>query len=307
MATQLAVADFIQHLRSPVRRSTLRLDGDAVFCSETGKRFPIHDQIVDFVDPEILDDVAKGELAGNDFVATAAEMEAYASKYDSYPAARHVTTKDNDLIVECLRSIGSDSVCCLGAGGGMEAMLIARKYPLKKIYCSDIVFNKNRVVLVSLRDQPVEVGLFASDFDHCPWAGTDIPLLIHQALHHTGAGMHDTLRQLLGYGFKDIILVEPTKHALTGLLATFGLAQRVEYSGVKPGRLDVPLVGALAREFGYRMSITTNWSFPPDYFRYLGGNNRLIGATLLGAFDCISWCTNFLRFGNNSVCWLSKA
>lgn len=306
MAKQLAVADFASHLRSPVERAPLKLAHDALVCTITGKRFPIRDEIVDFVDASILDDVAQGELAGNDFVATGKEMEEYAHKYDAYPAARHVTEKDIDLVVDCLRKIGSDELCCLGAGGGMEAMMVAQRYPLKRVFCSDISLNKHRVVLVSLRDLDIQVGLFASDFDHCPWAGTDVPLLIHQALHHTGAGMHRTLHTLLGYGFKNVILVEPTKHFLTGWLARIGFAQRVEYSGVKPGRLDIAEVASYAKEFGYVMRITTNWSFPPDYFRNLGGNNRFIGGALLRLSDVMSWFTNFVHCGNNSVCWLSK-
>lgn len=306
MAKQLALTDFLHHLRSPVERAPLIYSDDNLICSVTRKRFPIKDEIVDFVEPQILDNIALGELSGNDFVGSDADMEAYIRKYDSYPAARHITTKDINLVVKYLRQIGSDELCCLGAGGGMEAMLIAQKYPLKRIYCSDIAQSKHRVVLRSLQSLDLQVGLFASDFDHCPWAATEIPLLIHQALHHTGSGMHQTLRTLLSYGFRNLILVEPTKHVLTGALARFGLAQRVEYSGVTPGRLDIAEVHSCATKFGYRMTITTNWSFPPDYFRILGGHNRIIGSGLLKTFDGISWCTNLLSCGNNSVCWLSK-
>ena len=47
------------------------------------------------------------------------------------------------------------------------------------------------------------------------------------------------VERLLAQGYKAILLVEPTSNALIKCLARRGLAQRVEYSGVKPGRLEI--------------------------------------------------------------------
>jgi hypothetical protein len=46
-----------------------------------------------------------------------------------------------------------------------------------------------------------------------------------------------------------------------------GLAQREEYSGLKPKWLELKKLRKLCRRHGYEMFVTTMWEIPEEYFR----------------------------------------
>lgn len=306
MATLLDPSMFVDKLCSPATGAKLTIEGSAARCTQTSETYPIHDRIIDFVRPTDLDDTARNELAGNDIIKTAEEIHDYAHKYEADSVLGHYTATDIELIVGHLRRIGARELCCLGAGGGMEVKRILASYRLDRVYASDIVLDKCRVVPLSLEAFDVELGLFASDFDHCPWADTNCPVLIHQALHHTGEAMHRTLAALLERGFRHLILAEPTGNAVVRVLRTLGLAQRIEYSGVRPGRMQLGTARRLAKERGYTLHADTNWLLPKDYLHMLTRGRRGPEKLALRLVDGLSRATNAFQVGNNSVCCFTR-
>lgn len=307
MAAILKPEAFLSRLRSPLVGASLHLVDGAVQCQATGKLFPVVDGVIDFVVPEELDGIAKGELEGNDFLQSSEDVAKYVHKYEDDVIHGHYTDQDIDLIVDHLRRLGARELCCLGAGGGMEVRRILRRYALERVFCSDIVVDKCKVVPLTLEEFNVDVGLFASDFDHCPWADLDTPVLIHQALHHTGEAMHGTLAALLSRGYRCLIMAEPTGNALIRALGAIGLAQRVEYSGVRPGRLQVETARKLAQECGYEFSIQTNWMFPKDYLHIATRGRPTPDRLAMKLVDGLSKITRPFALGNNSVsCFLRK-
>jgi hypothetical protein len=151
----------------------------------------------------------------------------------------------------------------------------------------------------------MELGLFTSDLDACPVKSKNIPILIVNALHHT-EDMHGALEQLLGKGYRNILLVEPTNNILLRFLASRGFARRIEYSGVYPGRLELRKLHAFGAAYNYRVSVTTGWALPEDYYRRLFGGSRRLEHAVLALLDMFSAVTNLVKFGNYSVVHLSK-
>ena len=126
-----------------------------------------------------------------------------------------------------------------------------------------------------------------------------------QALHHTG-DMHGSLERLLSFGYRDVLLVEPTSNFVVRLLESRGISRRVEYSGVYPGRLELKKLRALGASHNYGVLVTTGWALPEDYYRRLFGKSRRLERAALALLDLFSAVTNLVKFGNYSVVHLSK-
>lgn len=126
------------------------------------------------------------------------------------------------------------------------------------------------------------------------------------ALHHT-QDMHAALGKLLEHGHCNVFLVEPTNNFLIRLLARWKLSQRVEYSGVKPGRLEVRELRRCCQEYQYDLTLTTLWTFPQDYFQRIFGSSPLIQRLFIAGVTLFSSVTNRIHFGNVTVAHLKKA
>ncbi|MHC1767834.1 MAG: trans-aconitate 2-methyltransferase [Verrucomicrobiia bacterium] len=198
---------------------------------------------------------------------------------------------------------GVTPICFLGAGSGYEARELAAKVQLGTILCSDLAYTMLAVVPRTLDDVELRFGLFTSDLQNVPLRRSDSAVIIHEALHHT-ADMHETLRKLLAVGHARLILVEPVGNTLLRILAKFGLAQRVEYSGVRPGKLDLPRALRLASEHGYRATVWTGWEFPGDYYERFF--TWVPMCAFLKAVDFLSRIGRPLQFGNFAVIHLWK-
>lgn len=106
-------------------------------------------------------------------------------------------------------------------------------------------------------------------------------------------------------------LVEPTTNWLIRRLTRRGLAQRVEYSGVVPDRLDVRQLRALARCHGYRLRLETLWELPVDYVAAVARRTKIprpiVDRATFVLCAVLSFVGRPFRFGNFAVCSLTRA
>jgi hypothetical protein len=303
--------DYLHLLHCPCSASAaLSLQGDSAICSRCHRRFPIRERcILDLVDVATLDAETARELKGNTHRATPEQLAAWvaaeqSSGWTGYYA--HSRKHSMELLARRLRDAGIDTLFSLGSGTGREIFYLQQFMHLKRVYCSDLSATALEVIPRRLAPFEIEVGLFAADLVQAPIAVKDIPILVVNALHHT-RDMHATLTVLLQKGYCDIFLVEPASNFLIRTLARLGLAQRVEYSGVKPGRLEIPRLRAFCREHGYRVSLATLWMFPQDYFERIFGASPRVQQVLIGGLTVFSRAANWIHFGNTTVAHLRRA
>lgn len=309
MARVLQPADYLHHLACPhCVAPGLRIEhGGSIRCDRCGRCYPVGEEgIVEFVDPAALSGQVAQELQGNTYrysdqqVAAIMAAERSAGWRTYYARQRRRSMRQ---LAQYLRELPLTEVAFLGVGTGREIAYLMDFLPLRTVLCSDLSFTALRMVPERLRDVDIQLGLFTSDLGQCPLWSRDVPVLIVAALHHT-EDMHATLEKLLAHGYQDVLVVEPTGNLLLRLLARRGLAQRVEYSGLHPGRLDHQALRAMARQHGYRLSLTTLWVFPEDYCRRLNLQGPASSRLLSAGLDVLSTATNAIKFGNLSVAHL---
>jgi hypothetical protein len=204
-----------------------------------------------------------------------------------------------------LSRVNCSQIFALAAGTGYEIKCLSAMQRFDTVFCSDLSYSALYIMPYTLESIDIKVGLFTSNLDDCPIENKEIPVLIYEGLHHT-SDMHVTIEQLLIKGYKHIFLVEPANNFLVKWLAIKGLAQRVEYSGVKPGRLDLKKLYSLCKDYGYKSSVTTTWHFPEDYFRKFCRSSGLLQSVFLLLIDAFSAVTNPFKFGNAAICYLQK-
>ena len=128
---------------------------------------------------------------------------------------------------------------------------------------SDISATLPQVVPTTLSGFSGSLGVFSSDFEHCPVARDPSMLgLVYQALHHS-EDAHRALAALLKRNFDDLIVVEPVTNWIVELLAKAGLAKRQEYSGVEPDWMSLRRISEIADREGYSMRYRLWWELPP--------------------------------------------
>jgi uncharacterized protein YbaR (Trm112 family) len=286
--------------------SNLCVEHEQAVCQQCGRRYPIRDGILEFVDPAGLDDEKARELAGNSYTKFTPEFIRKMASKDSW-GAYHCHFHDLKIrhLLRYLNRLGDTPLASLGSGSGFELKMILKQRHFRRVFSSDLSYQNVQIVPYSLEAVNTEVCLFTSDLDACPLKDRELPILIYEALHHT-PDMHATLERLLRYGYTNIFFVEPTGNWLVRALARLGLAQRVEYSGVKPGLLRLDRLRQLCREYGYQASITAVLEFPEDYFRKICPKDGAWQSFLLGCMDLMSLLLRPFNFGYMTIGHLRK-
>lgn len=302
MMTLLEPSAYLDYLLCPVCLSNERLlsGKQEVCCPNCSAVFPIRNSIIEFVIAADLDQDKLRELRGNTLDLTPEIINQYANKDEWSDYYSHISKQRLRAVANYIMRSGSDKLVSLGSGTGYELKELLSLLDLKLALSSDLSYTATSIVPHTLKRFNIMLGLFTSDLDRCPLRNKEIPILVFEALHHT-ADMHASIERLLAAGYKYMVFAEPSGNWLIRWLAQKGYAQRVEYSGVKPGRLDIGWVDQMCLQHGYNMDVITSWHFPDDYFYKLFGKSRLIRKLFLAILDLISAVTRPFRFGNIAV------
>jgi hypothetical protein len=277
---------------------------------------PVTGHVVELVDPGLLDQHKAGELEGNRISLDVETVRHYLDKENWSSFIQHFTERKIARLASWLVADRVDDAAFLGSGTGFEiGPLVRHGFAPRVLALSDLSRSTLEVAKYNLAQSgiagSVPVSLFTSDLDEVPIKSREQPLVIYECLHHT-ADMHAAIERMLKYGYQQIYFVEPSTNWVIESLAKRGLAQRIEYSGVDPDRLNIKLLKSLCRENGYRLDVHTLWEFPDDYFRrFLRKFLRRERSTIVERgfhllIDTISIVGRPFRFGNFAVCRLTK-
>lgn len=307
MATIVHPKDFLHllHCSCPAHAPLVWTEYGKVVCQSCNKVFSVTENILELVDISLLDAETTRELKGNTYTLSDESIRKMANK-DSWSDYYSHLQKGNFIpLSRYLDRVHCSQIFALAAGTGYEIKCLSAMQQLDTVFCSDLSYSALYITLFTLQSIDIKVGLFTSNVDDCPIENKEIPILIYEGLHHT-CDMHVAIEQLLINGYKHIFFVEPADNFLIKWLARKGLAQRVEYSGVKPGRLDLKKLYSLCKVHGYKSSVTTTWHFPEDYFRKFCRSSGLVQSLFLLLIDAFSAATNLLKFGNVAICYLQR-
>ena len=307
MATILRPRDIIQHLHCtcPAHGQLIYREDNKIECQSCKRVFIVADNILELVDPSLLDAETSRELKGNSIQLTEEAIRFWANRDSWSDYNAHMLISDLRILSRYLDWYSHDQIFALGCGTGAEIKCLARMHRLNTAYCSDLAYSALYILPYTLKDTDIRIGLFTSNLDDCPIKNIEFPLLINGALHHT-ADMHAAIERLLIKGYKYIYFIEPTDNFLIGWLSKRGIARRIEYSGVKPGRLNLKLLRCICKKHSYKAAVTTKWKFPEDYFRRYIKSPGLIENLFLFLIDMLSMITRPFRLGNSSVVFLQK-
>ncbi len=314
MAVLLHPQDFLHLLRCPLPdKGQLIWKGTHVVCGSCGREFPVTEDILELIDPSSLDAETRRELTGNTIPLDEESIHKMASKDEWSDYISHLSNKKIERLAEYLDRLGAPQLISLGSGSGFEIKCLLKldkkKTVLKKrietVLSSDLSYSALYIAKYTLKDFEVRLGRFTSNLDSCPVAEVRIPVLIYDALHHT-QDMHAALERLMAANYLHILFVEPSTNALIRWLAKRGHAQRIEYSGLKPGRLNIRALRSLCAKRGYHATIATRWEFPEDYFLRYFGTSGFARQIFLFFQDLLSAVTCPFRFGNTAIVHLQK-
>lgn len=276
---------------------------ETIHCRTCNRSFPVSAGIPNFLLHELLDETNRNELDGNHYdVSNQQAVAAATTKLDWSPAYIHSLIYAMEKVRVGIRKHVSSScteLCSLGSGTGFELKWLCRELSFSRVYSSDISPSAVSLVPVTLEDVQLPVGLFVSEFLNVPMAKTEKRLgLVFQALHHT-SDIHIALDSLLRNNFSTLVVVEPTTNWLIEFLAKFGLAKRVEYSGLNPSWLKLSEAKRIADEHQCGVNIKTWWEIPPYLSTHF--DRRPMARKMLTKFmDLFSSLTNFFSFGSMS-------
>jgi hypothetical protein len=283
-------------------------------CLRCDAKYPWIDGVLQFVDPEALDAEKARELAGNTLSLDDDTVEHYLRKVDWNPLLKHWSSQKLAILRRYLTDLEPKSLAFLGTGTGFEVPpLLEWKGEADELLLSDLSASAMQIARVRMSQAGLprhgNCSYFTSDLDAVPLRSTDSNLVIYECLHHTG-DMHAALERMLAFGYRTISFVEPTNNWAIRALARRGLAQRIEYSGVDPDRLDIRRVRQLARAYGYRMRLQTMWELPIDYVASVGRKLHLrqewaerLAMSLCGALSLVG---RPFHFGNFTICSLVR-
>jgi|AMFO01.1.fsa_nt_gi hypothetical protein len=288
----------------------LFVTGTDVCCRSCQQAFTISDDgILEMVRESGLDEATAQELRGHQFNLTPQQIVQWvrrerAMMWQSYYSRNRMKTMQH--LAAFLDHVDCSRLFFLGAGTGREIEFLLSFRKLQTVLCSDLSASALRVIPARLQGYGLEVGLFTSDLQRCPVANREIPIVIVNALHHTQE-MHVTLERLLEERYENLFIVEPTNNFIIRLFARLGVARRREYSGVIPGRLDLPRLKAMCSRHGYRLRLRTEWEFPRDYYRKIFGRSRLVQRWFFRLLNDFSMVASLVQFGNFSVVHISRS
>ena len=309
MVDLLDPSTFVHLLACPHCSGSVHVDGGEVRCADCRQLFSISDRgIAEFVTADRLDAETSRELEGNTYRISAEEAVAWTmvenqSIWDSYYGMQRTHTIRT--LSRYLEDVDVGEVFFLGVGTGRDILFLSRYHQFETIYASDLSISALRIAVARLQDYPLALGLFTADLAAAPIGTVEKPVFIVNALHHT-EDMHAALERLLQRGHRNLFLVEPADNFLVRFLAQYGYARRIEYSGVKPGRLNLKRLQEMARQHDYELEVTTHWNFPEDYYNKLFPEWRPVQKVFLGALHLFSRLTAPFSFGNSVVVHLQK-
>ncbi|OGM15580.1 hypothetical protein A2V56_00270 [Candidatus Woesebacteria bacterium RBG_19FT_COMBO_42_9] len=311
MINFIKISDFPKYFTCPYcprnGKTSLQVIKNGVHCQKCQRKFLIRNHILEFVINKELDSETKRELKGNSYPLTKKNIEHYANKDKWSAYYNHFVNQKFEYLLKFLDSIHMGGIISLGSGHGFELKEILKRKKFNLVFSSDLAYAATSIVPVTLKDYNVDLGLFTSDLNHTPVIpNNDMPILIYEALHHTG-DIHFTVEELLKRKFKNILFVEPTTNFLIKILAKFNLAQRVEYSGLKPDFLDIDILKKLSKKYNYNLKIRTLWDIPEDYFRVICKRDSLLQTILLKFIDIFSQVGNVFQFGSFAVVSLEQS
>jgi hypothetical protein len=305
--------DALHYFYDPYSQSTnLNFDesvpGNPCVFSEAGHKIDVLENIIIFSAPENLGTEQLREMLAYDQIIEREDLSIRINKSRGNEYYNHFCQAKITPLVNYLFQNSCEQCVFLGAGTGYEIKLILerdKQNKIKFILASDISINAVKTIPYQLAKYDINLTLFTADIDYCPIKNKDINLILCDALHHT-PDMHASIERLLAYGYKNIYFVEPAGNILIKILEKFGLARRVEESGLKPGRLDIQKVKRLASKYNYKADITTFWVFPEDYYRRIFGYNLSLQKKVLAGVNVVSHLLNYATFGNSATVHLEQ-
>jgi len=281
----------------------------AMKCESCSREFPIEQGVPNFLLMERLDKTNLEEIRGNVYdTRDASLVSCVTNKWNGSAAYVHSLSCAVKNVEHALGRLRNDHtvLVSLGSGTGFELQRLCKRLSFAKVNASDISLSAVSLVPVTLAGETTSVGTFVSEFKNLPlskrenWIG-----LVFQALHHT-SDIHDALDELLGNSFETLIIVEPTTNWFIEWLARFGLAKRIEYSGLNPSWLDLTVSKKIAEKHKYDLKIETWWEIPPYVSERLD-RSALLRAIVTKSVDLFSALTNLISFGSMScVVFTSK-
>jgi SAM-dependent methyltransferase len=273
------------------------VDGQ-VQCAACRTRFDCLRGVIDFVDRDRLD------------ADTLREEQANSVALENPKAVRRRLRKGKSGFLaaqtrRCMRSVlrllepydETHTLISVGSGSGYELRALLGRRRFRRVYSSDLAWSATALVPQMLADAEGTLGLFAADFQRLPiQRRSDRVGLCYLALHHA-PDPHHALSLLLER-FDQLVMVEPVTNWLVKLLARFGQARRIEYSGVEPEWLDIGRMRKLADDLGFAFEVETWWEIPRLRLPRRVREDRRLWWPLFALVEGISQLTRPLRFGS---------
>lgn len=288
------------------KSSSLKKTSKGFKCKNCKRNYDFKGKVLDFLKSDKLNENSKREIGGNNFAFNKQNIKHYANKDKWSNYYNHYVNRKFSILDLYLDTIDFEVLVSLGSGPGFEIKEILKRRNVTSVLSSDIAINATRVVPFTLKGFDTTIGLFTSDLNFPPILPNETTtVIIYEAVHHTG-DMIKSINNLLVKRYKNILLIEPTTNFIVKVLAFFGIAQRTEYSGLKPEFLNLNKLKKIAEKKGYQIDITTLWDIPEDYFRIICKKPGFVQAMLLVFIDMFSDISNLFKFGNFSVILLKR-
>lgn len=300
--------------RCSVQTCGLVVRDNGASCGACDLSYPMSDGVLETLHVDDLDPEKARELEGNTLSLDPENIERYLNKENWNVLVGYWGHRKMRLALRAMGTHPREEITFLGTGTAFEvAPLLDAGLRAKRINLSDLSITtlhiaQRRMDRLTLTPKP-EFFYFTSDLDAVPLRDRESEIVIYECLHHT-ADLHAALERMLDFGYREIHLVEPTTNWVIRRLAHRGLAQRVEYSGVNPDRLDLRLLRGQAKRSGYDVRIRTIWQFPDDYAAAVGKRLRLptgwAERLSIAVCEVLTVLGRPFRFGNFSVCTLRR-
>jgi SAM-dependent methyltransferase len=275
-------------------------------CIDCGRSYGAPDGVLDLVDHAALDAETRRELEANS--VSPADPKAVRRRLrkgkGAFLAAQ--TRRSMRPVLRLLRPYDeTHTLVSVGSGSGYELRALLGRRRFHRVYSSDLAWTATALAPKVLADVEGTLGLFAADFHRLPIKRQpDRVGLCYLALHHA-PDPHSALLILLER-FDQLVLVEPVENWLVRLLARFGQARRVEYSGVKPEWLDIGRMRKVAEDVGYAFDVETWWEIPRSRLPRRVRTDRRLWGPLFVLVEAISQLTRPLRFGSMAAARFSR-
>jgi uncharacterized protein YbaR (Trm112 family) len=276
-------------------------------CRECTRSYALDSGVPSFLVPERLSQTNTREIKANSCdLSDARAVDLAVTKEMWNSIHSHQMNWVMDIVDAMLDRYGGANLYSLGCGSGFELQLLLRRRRFARVFASDISPSMTSLVAKSLASYEGDLGLFASEFQHCP-----VPKhrgnvgLVFQALHHA-PDAHAALESLLDHNFLDLVIVEPVTNVFLGALARVGLVQRVEYSGTRPDWLHLRRIEAIAKGRGYSIRSRTWWEIPPYLMPRWLERRAALWRPMYGTVKAASVVTGAFRFGSMAAVWLSR-